>query len=466
MSTFSGMSTALSSLIAQRQALEVSGQNIANANTVGYTRQRASLTSVESLTVPSLFSTGLAAGNGTKVTSIDRLGNIFLDARLRAETGGASFAATKAAAYANLESTVAEPGDNGVSAALQEFWAGWETVGLNPGTDAARTVLLEKGTALASRITAGFAAVSTQWTQTRTELDAAVVDVNATATAVADLNDSIRGVIASGSSANELIDQRNVLVTELSALVGATGIERPDGTVDVMVGGNALVRGGKTQAIAASPSYTMGSSVTLSWAASGAALSADSGSVVGMISVLAPADATTKNGGLLAEAAARYDELAIKLTTSVNEMHQASYTAAGAEGGAFFASTGAHAAQSLTVAITDVKDIAVASETGGALDGSRADEMAAIGKETDGPDSIWTAFVADLGVKSRSATQRAVITESTRSTAEGLQLSSASVDVDEEAVNMLAYQRAYEGAARVLTAIDEMLDTLINRTAV
>ena len=67
-------------------------------------------------------------------------------------------------------------------------------------------------------------------------------------------------------------------------------------------------------------------------------------------------------------------------------------------------------------------------------------------------------------MQSRSATQSAAITEATRSNAEGLQMSNASVDVDEEAVNMLTYQRAYEGAARVLTAIDAMLDTLINRT--
>jgi flagellar hook-associated protein 1 FlgK len=69
-------------------------------------------------------------------------------------------------------------------------------------------------------------------------------------------------------------------------------------------------------------------------------------------------------------------------------------------------------------------------------------------------------------VQTRAATQRATVTEAARATAENLQLSYSSVDLDEETVTLLAYQRAYEGAARVMTAIDEMLDVLINRTGV
>ena len=87
MSTFSGLSTALSSLNAQRQALEISGQNVANANTVGYTRQRADMTSIEPQSAPSLFSAGTTTGTGVRINSFARLGDMFLDARVRSETG-------------------------------------------------------------------------------------------------------------------------------------------------------------------------------------------------------------------------------------------------------------------------------------------------------------------------------------------------------------------------------------------
>ena len=124
------------------------------------------------------------------------------------------------------------------------------------------------------------------------------------------------------------------------------------------------------------------------------------------------------------------------------------------------------AALGLSVAITDPAAVAAADPTKGALDGSWADAISQLATAAGGPDEQWQAFVVDLGVRTSAATQRATVLEAARSTAENLQLSQASVDLDEESVNMLAYQRAYEGAARVLTAMDEMLDQLINRTGV
>ena len=466
MSSFSGLSTALSSLNAQRQALEVAGQNVANANTVGYTRQRADLTSIEPQTSPSLFSGGATTGTGVRVGSFARLGDMFLDARVRSETGTAAFAATRAEVYARLESTVDEPSDLGVSQALTTFWSSWQDVGNSPDSAPARAVLLESATALAERISSGYGAIATQWSQARTELGSAIDDVNKTAEGVAMLNEQIRGVLVAGGSANELVDQRNLMVTSLSRLVGATGVEREDGTMDVMVGGNALVRGDSAHAIeitstSARTLENADAGITLQWKASSTPVGSAAGEVMGLVTALAPAD----DDGILASAARWYDQTATTLAARVNAVHAGSQTEGGVAGGAFFR-TGTPAARFLQVAIADGRDIAVAAAGKGALDGSRADAMAALGVDPSGPDATWSAFVVDLGVTSRAAGQRAVVTESTRSTAEKLQLSGASVDIDEESVNMLAYQRAYEGAARVLTAIDEMLDTLINRTGV
>ncbi|NTW40818.1 MAG: flagellar hook-associated protein FlgK, partial [Cellulomonadaceae bacterium] len=225
-STFSGISTALSSLIAQRQALEVSGQNVANANTAGYTRQRADLQSVQALSAPSLFTTGSGSGVGTRVSSITRLGDVFLDARLRSETSSASFQAAQASTLNRLESTITEPADTGVAAHLQTFWAGWHDVSNSPDSTASRKVLLGDAAALVSQISAGYRSVQTQWSQMRVETDALVTEVNTTASAIADLNDQIRSITVSGGSANELIDQRSVFVTQLSGLVGATAREQ------------------------------------------------------------------------------------------------------------------------------------------------------------------------------------------------------------------------------------------------
>ncbi len=469
MSSFSGLSTALSSLIAQRQALEVAGQNISNANTTGYTRQRVSMQAVEALSAPTLYSTNKVAGQGVKVTSIDRIGDIFLDARLRSETSGAAFHKAQAAALSQLETTMKEPADTGVAAQLAQFWASWQDVANNPDDPAARKVLLGDATALTTRIASGYRAVESQWDQARTELDTMATEVNTTATAVAHLNEQIRSILVSGGSANELMDQRSQLVTKLSGLVGAEARERDDGTLDVMVAGNALVRGVEAKAVTvvgsrvmtqATPAAPNPDAVRLAWAANpDTPLALEGGTLASHVANLAP-------GGLLANAAGRWNDLATTLRSSVNAVHTAAADLSGTTGREFFGTGAGPAATALTVAITDANQIAAATPGKGALDGSAADAMAQLASSTTGPDALWRAFVVDVGVQSRAATQRAGVTESARATAETLQLSSASVDIDEETVNMLAYQRAYEGAARVMTAIDEMLDVLINRTGV
>jgi flagellar hook-associated protein 1 FlgK len=470
-SSFSGLSVALSSLMAQRQALDVAGQNIANANTVGYTRQRAGLQSIEALSSASMYSTGLVAGHGVRVSTIDRIGDIFLDARLRSETSGAAFHSAQADALSRLESTMNEPADTGVGAQLATFWAGWQDVGNNPEDLAARNVLLGDAAALVSQISAGHRGVETQWAQLRTETSTLVTEVNSTASAVADLNEQIRSILVSGGSANELMDQRALLVTKLSGLIGASGREREDGTMDVMVAGNALVRGVEAKEVTVAGSMVMaqatagppaGDPVHLVWAAAaGTPLEPQGGKLASHLASLA-------EDGLLDAAADQWNDLATALATTVNGVHDTA-TAAGLDGVAdrpFFTFGTGPAATALSIAITDPREIAAATVGQGTYDGSTADAIAQLATAETGPDSVWRAFVVDIGVQTRAATQRAKVTETARATAENLQLSVSSVDLDEETVTMLAFQRAYEGAARVLTAIDEMLDVLINRTGV
>ena len=190
----------------------------------------------------------------------------------------------------------------------------------------------------------------------------------------------------------------------------------------------------------------------------------EGGRVAGLLSVLAPRD----QGGLLTGAAASYDQIATAVATQVNDLHSAAVTPTGTAGGDFFTFTaGQPAALGLTVRLTHGSQIAAGgSVQDGPYDGTVAARIAALGANADGPDSQWRAVVADIGVRTASAVSRATVAGHAKTSAEQQQLANAGVDIDEETVNMLAFQRAYEGAARVLTAIDEMLDTLINRTGV
>jgi flagellar hook-associated protein 1 FlgK len=113
-----------------------------------------------------------------------------------------------------------------------------------------------------------------------------------------------------------------------------------------------------------------------------------------------------------------------------------------------------------------VTQIATAAQGAGGNDGSIADKIAQLGKAPDSPDKAWSTIVTGIGVATRSGLQQSALADLSTKSAVGNQLANASVDIDEENVNMLTFQTAYQGAARVMTAVDEMLDTLINRTGI
>ncbi|WP_127126497.1 flagellar hook-associated protein FlgK [Georgenia sp. SYP-B2076] len=487
MSTFSGLNGALTSLVAQRQALEIAGQNIANVNTPGYTRQRANLQSIEGSAAPSMNSTaGAGLNGGVNVTSFDRLGDIFLEARTRQETSSAAYLDAIAEAYSLLESGIAEPGEKGLSAQLDTFFTSWEDVGNRPDDPAARAVLLENASALVARIATGYRAVESQWEATRTQADALKTEVNTTADAVADLNGRIRTITVSGGSPNALIDQRNQLLTSLASLIGGEARAREDGTVDLMVGGNALVRGDKANHVEVEGASTLSAlgtppgatdPVVLTWKGSGNTVGATGGRLAGLLAVLAPSNGSG-TGGPLAEMASKYNALVTNngvpstgLVDVVNAAHQGGYLPDGTTGGPFFTAppySGA-AALSVKVEVPNITGVATVGKDAagigplGPMDGSNAEKISRL---AGGVGALWSRTVVDLGVQTRTATQRAASAESTRSVAEGLLLSQTGVNLDEETVNLMASQRAYEAAARVITTVDEMLDTLINRTGV
>jgi flagellar hook-associated protein 1 len=181
--------------------------------------------------------------------------------------------------------------------------------------------------------------------------------------------------------------------------------------------------------------------------------------------VLGPADAAG-TGGILTEAAKRIDAVSDQLAARVNALQQSGYTTDGQQGGEFFHvdATAGSSTLGLSVALTDPTQLALSSSADMPLDGSIGDAISQLAVATDGPDATWQSAVVTIGTRAQAATSRSDVAEAARSTAEQQQVANASVDTDSETVDMLGYQRAYEAAARVLTTIDEMLDTLINKT--
>ncbi|MDM7991675.1 flagellar hook-associated protein FlgK [Arthrobacter sp. zg-Y877] len=463
MSTFSGLNTAYTGLTAARKGLDVVGQNVANANVAGYTRQRLNTSAAPSLAPAGRFAANTGVGQGVSVDSIARLGSMQLDTRVRSTAAVAGYSAVRANALIELEDGFNEPSKTGLSAALQNFSAAWQGVSHKPGDNSAAAALLSEASGVATQIAAGYNAVRDQWNSTRSGLNDMVAELNASAVQLADLNGAIRSTLASGASANELVDQRNALATTIAALSGATVRESSDGMVDVLIDGNALVTGDNVRSLRVTGGTSMddASEPTVGWSDRAGSAGITKGEIAGAVSLLAAAD----KGGVFAKAAASYNEVATALASSVNDLHSKGATTAGTTGLDFFA-VGNPAATTLRAIPTDASGIAAGRPGAGTLDGSLADEISQLGSKAGSADKVWSAFVTATGSLSRSELQQATLADVASSSAVDLQLSNASVDLDEENVNLLMYQHAYQGASRVMSAIDEMLDTLINRTGI
>ncbi len=464
MSTFSGLNTAMSGLNAARLAMETAGNNMANVGTAGYTRQRADFLSVGSVASTGLLASRPGVGQGVALTGIARLADAHLDARVRGTIALAAQSDTRAEAMTNLEGILREPGENGLSALLNGFWAGWQDVAIQPGESSPAAVLIERAKAVVNRIGLSRTEISDQWEAQRQSLDTMVGDINAAATAIAGLNEQIRSTVASGGTPNALLDQRDLLTQNIAELSGATVRELPDGTIDVLIDGNALVTGNTVRPLEATGALNFGgagSPPSIQWAhRTGSPIALQSGRLAGALAVLAPAD-LTGTGGSLAEAAESLEGIAKELADRVNNVQANGFTVAGDKGLAFF---GFDATGNLSVLAQGAADLATSSTPGGNLDGSNAAKMAELGKVPGGPDALWANLVIKIGTTTRAEAQQAVSTAVAASGAINAQQSVSAVSLDEENVALIANQHAFQGAARVMTAIDEMLDTLINRT--
>ena len=464
MSTFGALNTAYRGLTAAQQGMNVAGQNIANAATEGYTRQRVEQSS---LAAPArgLFSGGpLQPGQGVSVDAIARLGNSFLDGSARSAGAQAGYASVRSSALQGIEGVLQEPGENGISTALQGFWSAWQAASNQPSEDGPKGLLLNAANSVTDKVSSAYQALDAQWSRTRAQASDSVDAVNAAAVQVASYNTTIRSTLAAGGSANELIDARAKLTDQIASLAGGTVREQPDGTVDVLVGGNALVTGGsvRTLALSGSSADRMGSSVQLVWKNPAGVATPDGGELAGALSVLAPASGGS--GGVIAEAAEKYNNFATALATAVNSVHSSGVTGSGAIGVNFFTDSGPGPAALNTKGPASTADIALKGSTGGALDTSIADEISQLGTGAGSPDKIWSGIVTGIGVQSRGAQQHESLTAAARASALTSRASQASVSLDEENVNLLTNQHAYQAAARVMTAVDEALDVLINRT--
>jgi len=433
-SSFYGLQTSLRGLLAQQRALDVSGHNIANANTPGFSRQEALMTASPAYVVPAATATGAGAhlGTGVDVIQYRRVRDQFLDLQYRAQASRLGYESARSEQLDRVEVALAEPSENGIASQLAAFWDAWSDVANAPQDMAARTALVEQGNTVGESfktVIGQLELVAAQASEEYTRLAGAGGEVDMIARELAALNTTISKFVSAGDSPNDLYDRRDLLVDQLSKLGRVSVTDSTDGMIEIAFGD------------AAEPIVSDG---TVNWPQP---LADPDGRLGALRDVFKP-------GGSVEQYREALDGVAGGLVEAVNTLHRS--------GGAdFFAVTPGDEAASLRVAVTPQGVVAGAS--GFAGDNAIALEMAKL-RGNAGIDGAYRSFVARVGTEVRQAHTQEANAQALSDAVDGRRQSISGVSLDEEMSNLIRFQRGYQASSRAMSTMDEMLDVLINRT--
>lgn len=463
MSGFSSLNTAVTGLNAQQRALSTIAQNIANANTVGYSRQRVDMSAVGGPATATFHTGRNALFGGVSVDAVVRIRDAFLEGTRAAAGARKSSLDAQVSTLQSAEQLLGEPSATGLQNSLDSFYSAWQDLAQRPTDSASGAVVIERGKAVAEQLHGISTGLADTWQTAYDSLNVVVSQTNQAASDLAALNVRIREATEAGTSVNDLLDMRDGLVRTIAGLVGGTAVPGDSNMVSVSVNGVTLVAGAKAEAFSVTGAVQIGTAATdpptITWGTT--AVSVESGRAAGLLAV---------TGSDLPQMKAGVDAVAVALRDAVNTVHTAGFTLGGTAGTAFFTGTDAG---TLQVAVTAPAQLAV-SKTAGAVDGSNAlaigdlidDDTAASVLGGTGASEQWRNLTTSLGVRLQSLESAQSVQESVLATADAAVEADAGVSIDEEMTNMLMYQRAYEAAARVITTVDQTLDTLINRTGI
>ncbi|TVP45398.1 MAG: flagellar hook-associated protein FlgK [Gemmatimonadales bacterium] len=460
------ISTASNALQANQAALSVTGQNVANASTEGYSRQRALM--VES---PVTRLAQGSFGGGVMVQGVERMRDILLDAAFRTESSKSEGFRSHADLMRRVEGAMGEPGDAGISAALDRFYSAWSELATAPESEAARSGLRQVTEALTFRMNEVSSGIERLRLDGFERLEQGVGRVQALVADVVAINRSIVTAEASGVQAPDLRDSRDRALDELARLLPIQVQQNADGTVRVNLGGIGIVDGQKI------PEFGLdatGGQFRLMVGSRSIALSSSEGQLGGIMQAVNH-DIPALRAGL--------DAMANALVESVNSLHRTGTNPLGQEGVDFFHVPLDGAGDPLPVSAAGIRlsdavlasALAIAAGPGSgevdnefqpgvnslalSLAGLRDQPLAALGGQS--VSSRFGQIVGEAANATRRSRDGTEVHRILAQQADHRRAEVSGVSLDEEMVKLIQFQAAYSAAARVLSAADEMLQTLL-----
>ncbi|WP_117168761.1 flagellar hook-associated protein FlgK [Paraliobacillus sediminis] len=494
-STFSGLETARRALSTQQAALYTTSHNIANANTEGYTRQRVNFEQVSTLSV-SRYTEGVKSniGSGVQAGSIERIRERFLDVQYRNQTSKSGYYEQRAAALSQMESIINEPTESGLANSMEEFWNSLEDLSTNPASSGTRAVVAQNGQAVAESFNYINQSLQEVRSDLKNQIDITTKDFNSLVDQINSLNKEIAGIEPHGHVPNDLYDERDRLIDSLSSIADISveynssgGQPNPiaEGIATVTLNINdtgdtkvTLIDGDTGSVNHLQVGYNESNVETLTFTDPEDPTDTtpvnsfdfkSTGELQGLMEMNGYTDGTTVEG-YYNEILTKLDTMATEFADAFNATHQAGTDFDGDPGEVFFEYDPTSPASSLTVneTILDDPNKIAASLNGDAGDGSNALNLVAVfdaanvGLDGSSVKGYYESIIGDIGVVARKANTMVSNTAVLKQQVSENRDSVSAVSLDEEMTNMIKFQHAYNAAARSMTAVDEMLDRIIN----
>lgn len=241
-STFSGLNTMVNGIYTQRLGLNTVGHNISNSNTEGYSRQTAHAAATPSSEVYTLAGAS-QVGNGSTVTSVIRARDIYADRQYWKENSTDGYYNGKANNYAKIESIFNDSDNSGVQNAMEKFYQAWQDCSTTASSDTSRQNVINAGQNYAQSLQIAAKQTKEQIDSLYDDISLSVVKMNRLMGQVVELNKNIAGIEATGAHANDLRDQRDLIVDQLTSMTDITVYESANGMYTLVSNGTTLVNG-------------------------------------------------------------------------------------------------------------------------------------------------------------------------------------------------------------------------------
>jgi flagellar hook-associated protein 1 len=444
------MSIALQALQAEQGALTVTTNNISNVNTPGYSRETAVFNEA-----PISQESGLTVGGGVTLEQFQSVRDQLLQLRLYEETQQQGNSQTQLNSLNQIEGLFSDP-TQGVGGALSTFFNSLSQLSTDPTDANTRQQVLTSANNLADSFHQSVSSLGTIQSGLDQSVPQTVGQINQLTGQIATLNGQVAQMQALGKDPGSTQDQRDELIRQLSNLVNVSVTQSEHGVTLTTGNGVPLVVAGQSFALQAGANSTGLQDV---FSAQGQDITSQiqGGQLGGTLQV---------RDQVIPQLLSNLDNLASQFTTAYNAQQKAGFDLSGAAGQNFFTPLASvtGAAANFGVAITDPSLIAASSD-GSAGSSGNVNQLIAIRDQNlpsgASPTEMYANLVLQVG--NLGANAEADVNASNLSVQQITDQRSAvsGVSLDEESTNMINYQRAYEAAARVVTTVDEMTQSVL-----